>query len=90
MKFVPDGRKFEVDGQEYELKCWMVPDDPKLIYLDEAPVCIMPANGPKLDAPKDCKIRYGVLEDFEDAKSYYDEMIASCQSSKSNDVTKSE
>jgi hypothetical protein len=74
MKFVPDGRKFEIDGQEYELKGWMVNDDPKPIYLDKVPVCIMPANEPKLDAPKECRTKYGVLEDFEDAKNFYDEM----------------
>lgn len=74
MKFIPDGRKFEIDGQEYEIKGWMIPDDPKLIYLDEVPVCIMPANEPKLDAPKECRTRYGVLENFEDAKNFYDEM----------------
>ena len=44
MKFVPDGRKFEIDGRKYELKYCMVNDDSKPIYIDKVPVCIVPAN----------------------------------------------
>ena len=52
----------------------MVNDNPKLIYLDKVPVCIVPANEPKLDVSKECRTRYGVLEDFKDAKNCYDKM----------------